>query len=137
MHHLTGQDLLSVTGSADTAAALRAHPVVVRNAVRFNAEADSLNCSVLGPDAIAGTREFDLYIAQLVTEMIVKAGQKCTAIRRALVPRGQLDAVTDAVTARLSEIRGRQSGPRRRGHGCAGQPRTARASAPCCCHADR
>ena len=103
--HLTGQDLLSVTGSAATAMALRAHPVVAGNAVRFNAEADSLNCSILGPDAQPGSPEFDLYVEQLVTEMTVKAGQKCTAIRRALVPRGLVPAVTDAVSAQLASVR--------------------------------
>src|SRR5262249_37565233 len=80
--HLTAQDLVAFTGSASTAQRLRAHPAVVRHAVRFNAEADSLNCSILGPDAAPGTPEFDLYADQLVTEMTVKAGQKCTAIRR-------------------------------------------------------
>lgn len=103
--HLTGQDLLSVTGSAATAATLRAHPAVVRNAVRFNAEADSLNCSILGHDAVAGTPEFDLYIEQLVTEMTVKAGQKCTAIRRAVVPQRLLEPVTEALRERLAAIR--------------------------------
>lgn len=102
---LTGQDLLSVTGSAATAATLRAHPAVVRNAVRFNAEADSLNCSILGHDAVSGTPEFDLYIEQLVAEMTVKAGQKCTAIRRALVPQRLLEPVTEALRERLAAIR--------------------------------
>jgi oxepin-CoA hydrolase/3-oxo-5,6-dehydrosuberyl-CoA semialdehyde dehydrogenase len=72
--------------------------------VRFNAEADSLNCSILGPDAAAGTPEFDLYVNQLVTEMTVKAGQKCTAIRRAFVPADQVDAVLEAVSARLAKV---------------------------------
>src|SRR5205807_3307346 len=89
--HLTEQDLLSFTGSASTAQQLRTHPRVVARAVRFNAEADSLNCSILGPDAVPGTAEFDLYVKQLVAEMTVKAGQKCTAIRRALVPAPVLD----------------------------------------------
>ena len=71
---------------------------------RFNAEADSLNCSILGPDAAPGDPEFDLYVSQLVTEMIVKAGQKCTAIRRALVPAHLADAVADAVSARLATV---------------------------------
>jgi len=105
LDHLTGQDLLSVTGSAATAAALRTHPAVARNAVRFNAEADSLNCSILGPDARPGTVEFDLFVEQLITEMTVKAGQKCTAIRRALVPRGLMAAVTEALSARLDTVR--------------------------------
>jgi oxepin-CoA hydrolase / 3-oxo-5,6-dehydrosuberyl-CoA semialdehyde dehydrogenase len=104
LDHLGEQDLLGFTGSASTARQLRAHPNVVARAVRFNAEADSLNCSILGPDATPGTPEFDLYVRQLVTEMTVKAGQKCTAIRRAFVPAGQLDAVIDAVRARLEKI---------------------------------
>jgi oxepin-CoA hydrolase/3-oxo-5,6-dehydrosuberyl-CoA semialdehyde dehydrogenase len=103
LDHLGEQDLLSFTGSASTARQLRAHPNVVARSVRFNAEADSLNCSILGPDASPGTPEFDLYVRQLVTEMTVKAGQKCTAIRRAFVPAPQLDAVIDAVRARLEK----------------------------------
>lgn len=100
--HLTGQDLVSFTGSAATAAKLRTHPGIVGHSVRFSAEADSLNCSILGPDAAPGTPEFDLYVAQLVTEMTVKAGQKCTAIRRAFVPAAHVDAVVEAVSARLA-----------------------------------
>ena len=102
--HLTDQDLLSFTGSASTAQRLRTHPTVVSRAVRFNAEADSLNCSILGPDATPDTPEFDLYVKQLVTEMTVKAGQKCTAIRRALVPEGLVDAVAEAAAARLAKV---------------------------------
>jgi oxepin-CoA hydrolase/3-oxo-5,6-dehydrosuberyl-CoA semialdehyde dehydrogenase len=102
--HFEDQDLLSFTGSASTAARLRTHPTVVAQAVRFNAEADSLNCSILGPDAAPGTPEFDLYVKQLVTEMTVKAGQKCTAVRRALVPTDQLDAVAEAASARLAKV---------------------------------
>ena len=101
---LAGQDLVFFTGSADTARTLRSHPAVVGNSVRFNAEADSLNCSVLGPDATSGTPEFDLFVDQLVTEMTVKAGQKCTAIRRALVPREIEDDVVDAVREKLAEV---------------------------------
>jgi oxepin-CoA hydrolase / 3-oxo-5,6-dehydrosuberyl-CoA semialdehyde dehydrogenase len=101
---LAGQDLVFFTGSATTARKLRSHPAVVANSVRFNAEADSLNCSVLGPDATPGTPEFELFVAQLVTEMTVKAGQKCTAIRRALVPRALVDDVVDATRARLAEV---------------------------------
>jgi oxepin-CoA hydrolase / 3-oxo-5,6-dehydrosuberyl-CoA semialdehyde dehydrogenase len=104
LDHLTEQDLLSFTGSASTARRLRSHPNVVARSVRFNAEADSLNMSVLGPDAIAGTPAFDRYVGQLVTEMTVKAGQKCTAIRRAFVPAGQLDAVTAAVREQLAAV---------------------------------
>jgi oxepin-CoA hydrolase / 3-oxo-5,6-dehydrosuberyl-CoA semialdehyde dehydrogenase len=104
LDHLTEHDLVSFTGSAATARQLRAHPVVVGRAVRFNAEADSLNCSILGPDAGPGTAEFDLYVRQLVTEMTVKAGQKCTAIRRAFVPAEVADAVTEAVAAELATV---------------------------------
>jgi oxepin-CoA hydrolase / 3-oxo-5,6-dehydrosuberyl-CoA semialdehyde dehydrogenase len=104
LDHLTEQDLLGFTGSASTARMLRVHPAVAGRSVRFNAEADSLNCSILGPDAGPGTPEFDLYVKQLVTEMTVKAGQKCTAIRRALVPAGQVDAVVEAVSARLAKV---------------------------------
>ena len=102
--HLEEQDLLSFTGSASTAQRLRSHPNVVARSVRFNAEADSLNMSILGPDATPGAAAFDLYVKQLVTEMTVKAGQKCTAIRRAFVPAGQLDAVTEAVRERLGQV---------------------------------
>jgi oxepin-CoA hydrolase / 3-oxo-5,6-dehydrosuberyl-CoA semialdehyde dehydrogenase len=104
LDHLTEQDLVSFTGSASTAAKLRTHSTVVSRAVRFNAEADSLNCSILGPDAAPGSAEFDLFVKQLVTEMSVKAGQKCTAIRRAFVPSDRVDAVVDAVSARLAKI---------------------------------
>ncbi len=104
LDHLTEQDIVGFTGSASTARLLRTHPVIVGNAVRFNAEADSLNCSILGPDAAPGTKEFDLYVKQLVQEMTVKAGQKCTAIRRALVPAALIDDVTEAVRDRLSKI---------------------------------
>lgn len=101
---LGGQDHIGFTGSADTAAMLRGDAAVTRRSAHFNAEADSLNASVLGPDAIPGEPEFDLFVKALVTEMTVKAGQKCTAIRRALVPVGQMDAVTEAVSDRLSGI---------------------------------
>ncbi|MGQ0840322.1 phenylacetic acid degradation bifunctional protein PaaZ [Actinokineospora sp.] len=104
LDHLTPQDLVSFTGSASTARKLRTHEAVARNSVRFNAEADSLNCSVLGPDATPGTPEFDLFVKQLVTEMTVKAGQKCTAIRRAFVPAAVLDDVAAATAERLAKI---------------------------------
>ena len=102
--HLGEQDLVSFTGSAATARQLRAHPAIVGRSVRFNAEADSLNCSVLGPEAEPGTPEFDLYVRQLVTEMTVKAGQKCTAIRRALVPAALADQVAEAARDRLAKV---------------------------------
>ncbi|TMR25136.1 phenylacetic acid degradation bifunctional protein PaaZ [Nonomuraea turkmeniaca] len=101
---LGGQDHIGFTGSAATAARLRADPAVTRRSARFNAEADSLNCSVLGPDAVPGEPEFDLFADALVTEMTVKAGQKCTAIRRAFVPAHLIDAVSEAVEARLARV---------------------------------
>ena len=101
---LTSQDTLSFTGSAAVALALRTHPVVAGRAVPFNAEADSLNCSILGPDVTTGDPEFELYVDQLVTEMTVKAGQKCTAIRRAFVPAAIADAAAEAIAARLAGI---------------------------------
>jgi oxepin-CoA hydrolase/3-oxo-5,6-dehydrosuberyl-CoA semialdehyde dehydrogenase len=104
LDHLGEQDLVSFTGSATTARLLRAHPAIVGRSVRFNAEADSLNCSVLGLDAAPGTPEFDLYVRQLVSEMTVKAGQKCTAIRRAFVPVAIADQVAQAVRDRLARV---------------------------------
>jgi oxepin-CoA hydrolase / 3-oxo-5,6-dehydrosuberyl-CoA semialdehyde dehydrogenase len=102
--HLGGQDVVTFTGSAATGAKLRAHPAIVRNSVRFTLEADSLNCSILGPDAVPGTPEFDLYVKEVVREMTTKCGQKCTAIRRAFVPRAQVPAVLDALKARLAKV---------------------------------
>ncbi|MCX7356613.1 MAG: phenylacetic acid degradation bifunctional protein PaaZ [Alphaproteobacteria bacterium] len=101
--HLTTQDVVSFTGSAATASKLKAHPVIVRESVRFVAEQDSLNASVLGPDAKADSPEFDLFIKEVAKEMTVKAGQKCTAIRRAMVPAALLDAAQDALKARLEK----------------------------------
>ena len=100
---LDEQDTVAFTGSAATAAALRTHPRVLTGGVRFGAEADSLNFSVLGVDVSPGSAEFDLYVRQLVTEMTAKAGQKCTAIRRALVPEPLVGAVVDAVRARIED----------------------------------
>jgi len=101
--HLGGQDVVSFTGSAATAAKLKNHPVVLRESVKFVAEQDSLNASVLGPDAAPGTPEFDLFVKEVVNEMTVKAGQKCTAIRRALAPAAHIDAVEEAIRERLSK----------------------------------
>jgi oxepin-CoA hydrolase/3-oxo-5,6-dehydrosuberyl-CoA semialdehyde dehydrogenase len=103
--HLTLQDVVSFTGSAQTAMKLQSHPVIARESVRFIAERDSLNASVLGPDAAPGTPEFDLFIKEVAREMTVKAGQKCTAIRRAMAPAAHLDAVQAALTDRLGKAR--------------------------------
>jgi len=100
--HLTGQDVVSFTGSASTALKLRSHPVVQRESVKFVAEQDSLNASLLGPDALPGTPEFDLFVKEVVSEMTAKAGQKCTAIRRAMAPAEHLDSVEAAIRDRLA-----------------------------------
>jgi oxepin-CoA hydrolase/3-oxo-5,6-dehydrosuberyl-CoA semialdehyde dehydrogenase len=101
--HLRLGDLVAFTGSASTAERLRAHEAVQTGGVIFVSETDSINASVLGPDAVAGTPEFDAYIRQLQTELTVKAGQKCTAIRRAIVPAASADAVVEALRTRLAE----------------------------------
>jgi oxepin-CoA hydrolase/3-oxo-5,6-dehydrosuberyl-CoA semialdehyde dehydrogenase len=103
--HLTLQDVVSFTGSAQTAMKLQSHPVIARESVRFIAERDSLNASILGPDAAPGTPEFDLFVKEVAREMTVKAGQKCTAIRRAMAPAEHLDAVEAALKARLEKVK--------------------------------
>ena len=104
LDHLTCQDVVSFTGSAATAMKLQSHPVIARESVRFVAERDSLNASVLGPDAGPDSPEFDLFIKEVAREMTVKAGQKCTAIRRAFVPAAMLDAAEAALQARLAKV---------------------------------
>ena len=104
LDHLTGQDIVSFTGSIETSGKLRNHTAILRNAVRFIAERDSLNAAVLGPDAGPGSPEFDLFLKEVVREMTVKAGQKCTAIRRVLVPRARGDEVIEALRARLARV---------------------------------
>jgi oxepin-CoA hydrolase/3-oxo-5,6-dehydrosuberyl-CoA semialdehyde dehydrogenase len=103
--HLNGQDVVSFTGSASTALKLRTHPTVMRESVKFIAEQDSLNASLLGPDAAPGTLEFDLFVREVAIEMTVKAGQKCTAIRRAMAPAQYLDAVETALAEKLAQTR--------------------------------
>jgi len=97
-------DVVTFTGSADTAAKLRVNANLVRNSIPFNAEADSLNCAILADDVTPDDEEFDLFVKEVVREMTVKAGQKCTAIRRAIVPRKHLDAVAEKIKARLSKV---------------------------------
>jgi len=101
--HLDYRDLVGFTGSASTARALKSHPNIVHGGVRFTSETDSLNAAILGPDAVAGTPEFDAYVASVVTEMTSKAGQKCTSIRRVIVPAGMRDEVVAAVTERVGK----------------------------------
>ena len=102
---LTCQDVVTFTGSATTGKKLRCHPNIQDNSIRFNLEADSLNCSILGPDAVPGTDEFKIFIKEVTREMTVKAGQKCTAIRRTIVPESLTQAVIEALRKELTEIR--------------------------------
>jgi oxepin-CoA hydrolase/3-oxo-5,6-dehydrosuberyl-CoA semialdehyde dehydrogenase len=104
LEHLTGQDAVTFTGSAATGRRLKQHPAVINNAVRFTMESDSLNFSILGPDAAPGSPEFDLFVKEVVREMTAKTGQKCTAIRRAMAPRGAVDAVVEALQQRLARV---------------------------------
>ena len=103
LDHLGGQDVVAFTGSARTAALVQRHPAIAEEAVRFTAERDSLNASILGPDASADSPEFELFVKEVVKEMTVKAGQKCTAIRRALAPAHLIDAAQAAIAARLAK----------------------------------
>jgi len=105
LDHLGGQDVIAFTGSIETSEKLRAHPAVARHSIRFIAERDSLNAAILGPDITPADPEFDLFVREIVREMTAKAGQKCTAIRRVLVPRAQEAAVIAALKAKLAEVR--------------------------------
>jgi len=98
------QDSVAFTGSAHTAGILRTHPSVLHGGLALGVEADSLNCSILGPDVTAEDPEFDLFVKGVVMEMTVKAGQKCTAIRRAIVPSALTDQVVAAITERLGRV---------------------------------
>ena len=104
LDRLEESDLVTFTGSADTAARLRTNANLVRRSVPFNAEADSLNCAILAPDVSPDDEEFELFVKEVAREMTVKAGQKCTAIRRAIVPRKWLDAVSTQLAARLAKV---------------------------------
>jgi oxepin-CoA hydrolase/3-oxo-5,6-dehydrosuberyl-CoA semialdehyde dehydrogenase len=103
LEHLTYQDVVTFTGSASTGKKLRAHPRVLSEGVPFNLEADSLNAAILGPDAQPGTAEFDLFVKEVRREMTTKAGQKCTAIRRAIVPENLVEEVQLALSAQLQK----------------------------------
>jgi oxepin-CoA hydrolase/3-oxo-5,6-dehydrosuberyl-CoA semialdehyde dehydrogenase len=100
---LSCQDVVTFTGSAETALHLRETSNLVANGVPFSSEQDSLNASILGPDATVGTPEFDLFIKEVAREMTMKAGQKCTAVRRILVPSEQVSPVIEALSARLGK----------------------------------
>jgi oxepin-CoA hydrolase/3-oxo-5,6-dehydrosuberyl-CoA semialdehyde dehydrogenase len=103
--HLTSQDTVVFTGSKSTAERLQQHPRVVSQSVRFTAETDSLNASILGPDAVPGTPEFDLFVNEVRREMISKAGQKCTAIRRIIAPASVSSDLVRALSTALGKVR--------------------------------
>ncbi|QDG79533.1 phenylacetic acid degradation bifunctional protein PaaZ [Labrenzia sp. PHM005] len=105
LDHVDEQDVVTFTGSASTGQKLKSSPSVLKHSVRFTMEADSLNASILGADAGLGTDEFDLFVREVTNEMTVKAGQKCTAIRRIIVPKAHEQAVVEAVSARLSKTK--------------------------------
>jgi 3,4-dehydroadipyl-CoA semialdehyde dehydrogenase len=97
-------DLVSFTGSADTAQTVRRHPAVLAHAIRVNAETDSLNCALLGPDAAPDSESFGLLVREVVREMTQKSGQKCTAIRRIVVPQQHAQAAREAIAASLAKV---------------------------------
>lgn len=103
LDHVDCQDVVTFTGSAATGRKLRTHKAIVENSVRFTMEADSLNAAILGPDAVAGTEEFDLFVKEVAREMTVKAGQKCTAIRRVIAPRATVEPLIKALGERLAK----------------------------------
>jgi len=103
LDHLNEQDSVTFTGSASTGRVLKSHPNIIANSIPFNMEADSLNCSILGANAGPGTPEFDLFVKGVAQEVTVKAGQKCTAIRRAIVPRDYVEDVIAALKQRLDK----------------------------------
>lgn len=103
--HVQSQDVVTFTGSAHTGKKLKAHPRLVEESVAFNLEADSLNAMVLGQQAIPGTPEFDLFIKEVTKEITIKAGQKCTAVRRIMVPENVLEDVQKGIAARLASTK--------------------------------
>lgn len=104
LESVTSEDVVTFTGSASTGKMLKSHPKIIEESVPFNLEADSLNAMVLGEDAKPGTTEFDLFIKEAVREMTTKAGQKCTAVRRILVPVNLVEDVQIALGQRLSTV---------------------------------
>lgn len=104
LDHMSYQDLVSFTGSATTGLMLKQHSTISSENTRFVMEADSLNCSILGSDVEPGSVEFNLFVKEVAREMTAKAGQKCTAIRRAIVPESRVDAVCTALSVELEKI---------------------------------
>ena len=103
LDHINCEDVVTFTGSASTGQMLKSHPKIVEEAVPFNMEADSLNACILGEDAVPGTEEFDIFIKEVLKEMTVKAGQKCTAVRRILVPEKLVEEVQTGLTEKLAK----------------------------------
>lgn len=101
LDYIQTEDVVTFTGSASTGQQLKSHPRIVSEAVPFNLEADSLNCCVLGPDVKTGSAEFDIFIKEVVREITTKAGQKCTAVRRIMVPANMVEDVQIALGKRL------------------------------------
>ena len=104
LDRLQGPDVVTFTGSADTASKLRSNRNILHNSIPFTAEADSLNCAILAPDVTPDDPEFDLFVKEVAREMTGKAGQKCTAIRRIIVPQNRVDAVAERLRERLSKV---------------------------------
>src|SRR5213592_4309848 len=103
--HVREEDIVSFTGSADTAARIRSDDNILRRSVRVNIEADSINSAILGPDCAPSTELFDLLVKEVLREITLKAGQKCTTIRRVFLPRQSVKAFGEAVSSRLSTIK--------------------------------
>jgi len=101
---VASQDVVTFTGSASTGRMLKSHTRIINESVPFNMEADSLNCSILGEDAVPGTPEFDLFVNAVRSEMTVKCGQKCTAIRRIIVPENLIEDVQIALGKALDKV---------------------------------
>ena len=100
--HVTSEDVVTFTGSASTGLLLKSNPRIAQHNISFNLEADSLNATILGEKAVLGTEEFNLFVKETVKEITVKAGQKCTAVRRIIVPENLVDEVQRAIADRLS-----------------------------------
>ncbi|NUM30730.1 MAG: phenylacetic acid degradation bifunctional protein PaaZ [Bacteroidetes bacterium] len=105
LEHLTFQDVVTFTGSAETGKKLKSHPKIIEESIPFNLEADSLNCMVLGEDAHPKTEEFSIFINEVKREIIVKAGQKCTAVRRIIVPEKFVEDVSKSLSTALSKVK--------------------------------
>ena len=103
LDHVTSQDVVTFTGSASTGLMLKSNPKILSESVPFNMEADSLNCIVMGEDVVPGMPEWDIFVKEIRKEMTLKAGQRCTGIRRIFVPAGKIEDVWKALAASLSQ----------------------------------